>query len=101
LGISRLNLAKLFRDLAAQILVELKNLQLNLGDPAFRLRGRSGELTALAFEPCGLALELRQPGYGNEIFLPETADSLKLPANQFDFGGFGIRLPGQTAHFFL
>ena len=57
LGDLGLDLAQLLGDLAAQLLVDLDDLQLDLGDLALRLGGRGDELAALALEPRRLALE--------------------------------------------
>ena len=57
-----LDLAQLLGDLAAQVLVDLHDLQRRLGDLALGLGGAAIELAALAVEPGLLALQRGQPG---------------------------------------
>ena len=57
LGDLGLDLAQVLADLGAHVLVDLQDLQLDLGDLALGLRGRGDELAALAFEARRVALE--------------------------------------------
>ena len=79
------DLAQVLGDLAAQILIDLQDLQLDLGDLALGLGGRRDELAALALEPRRLALERGQLGDRHEVLAPEIADALELLADQLDF----------------
>ena len=76
------DLAHVLGDLAAQILIDLDDLQLGLGDFAFGLRDRGDQLRALAFEPRGVALERGQPRDLHKIVFPELADAFELLADQ-------------------
>ena len=56
-----LDLAQLLLGLGAQVIVDLHDLQLDLGDLAFDLRDRGGELALLAVEIDGLTFEPVEP----------------------------------------
>ena len=81
LGIFRdlaLDLAQLLHRLGAHLLVDLDDLELGLGDAAFRLGDRRDELAALAFDAGGIALEGVQAGDRNQVLLVEGANTLQL-----------------------
>jgi hypothetical protein len=85
-----LDFAQLLGDVAAEVLVDLDNLQLGLGDLAFDLSSRGNELATLALEPGLLALELGEPGEVDEVALVELFDasssrSIRLSSTVLEF----------------
>ena len=70
LGDLGLDLAQLRGDLAAQILLDLHDLEFGLADLALGLGDRRDELAALAAKPGLLALQRVDAGDRNEVLLP-------------------------------
>src|SRR5262245_10530538 len=66
----RVGVGKIFTHLAAQILIDLNDLQLYLTDFSLGLSPAADELTALALKPLRLALEASQPAYRDKIIRP-------------------------------
>ena len=60
-------------NLGAQILVDLDDLQLDLGDLVLVLCRRGDELAVIAFSPCEVALQGNDPRKLDEVFLPESS----------------------------
>src|SRR4029078_3123024 len=83
-------------NLGAQILVDLYDLQLDLGDLVLVLRGRGDELPAVAVSLGEVALQAHNPGKLHEVFLPESHDALQLLANPFDLIFLGSLLRNQS-----
>ncbi len=67
------DLARLLGDLAAQIAVDLDDLQLGFGDLAGGLRGLRDQLPGFAIEPRRLALKFGQLGERHKLVLPEIS----------------------------
>ena len=88
------DLAGLLGDLAAQVPVDLDDLQLGLGDLAGGLRGLRDQLPGFALQPRRRALELGQLGQRNELLLPQIVDAVLLALDQLGFLvlGFALRL---------
>ena len=82
---ARIDFAHFLCNFAREILVDLDDLQLQLGDFSLGLRGRGDQLPALAAEPRCLALELAQPRYRDEIFLIELAHAGEFVLDEGDF----------------
>ncbi len=95
------DLAHVLGDFAAQILIDLDDLQLGLGDLALGLRDRSNQLPALALEPRAVALKRGQPGDLHQVVFPELADALELLADQRDLACLGVLLGGEPADLVL
>jgi hypothetical protein len=95
-----LDLAQFARDLAAQILVDLDDLELGLADLSLGLGGRGDERTALAFETSGVALERRHALDGNQVLAPQIAHALEFLADEFGFALLGRDLAGEALDFF-
>ena len=79
------DLARLLGDLAAQIPVDLDDLQFGFGDLALGLRGLRDQLPGFALEPGRVALELGELGERNELLLPQIVDAVLLPVDQLAF----------------
>ena len=69
------DLARLLGDLAAQIAVDLDDLQFGLRDLACGLRGLRDQLRGFALQPHRLAFELGQLGERDELLLPQIVDA--------------------------
>ncbi len=96
-----LDLAHLLGDIAAQILIDLDDLQLGLGDLAFDL-GRAGDqLSAFPLEPRLLALQRGEPGELNQILRPKLLDADELAADQAEFLVLGGLLRSKPPRLFL
>ena len=80
-SISRVSLA----DLAAQIAVDLDDLQFGLRDLAGDLGGLRDQLRGFAFQPRRLALELGQLGERHELLLPQIVDAVLFALDQLGF----------------
>ena len=78
------DLAQVLGDLAAQFLIDLQDLQLDLGDFALGLGGRGDELAALAFEAGRVALERRHALDLHEVLAPQIPDPFELLPDQLD-----------------
>ena len=91
LGLLGPDLGQFLADLGAEILVDLVDLQFQLGDAATVLRQRRHERRPLAFHPGRVALQLRDAADRHEVLLPERADTLQFLREQLQFlalGGF-------------
>jgi len=73
-----------FANFAAEVAVDLNNLQLRLGNLPFGLRDGCDQLAALAFEARGLPLQRRQFGDGHQMSGPKLARSRELALHQDD-----------------
>src|SRR5512146_3049132 len=78
------NLAQFLRNLAAEVLVNLQDLQLDFGDLAPDLRRGSDRLCEFALETRGFALQQGKAVYLDEILFPEAAHASQLALDQFD-----------------
>src|SRR5262249_44983853 len=78
------DIGEILADLGSQILVNLNDLKLELGNLAFGLGSNARQLASLPLKPSGVALERIQPGERNEILLVETAYAFKLLVNEID-----------------
>ena len=78
------DLAHILGDFAAEILVDLDDLQLGFGDLALGLRNRSDELRAFALDAGAVALQRGQAGDRHQIFLPELAHAFQLFLDQIN-----------------
>ena len=65
-------------------------MQLDLADPAARLRHRVDRLGALPRQPCRLALKRDQPINLHQILGPELTDTLELAPDQVDLLRLGL-----------
>src|SRR5215203_5224162 len=101
LGNLALDLAQVLGNLAAQILIDLQDLQLDLGNLALGLGGRRDELAALALEARGVALERRHALDLHEVLAPEIADALELLADQLGFALLRRDLAGEALDLLL
>ena len=95
------DLAHVLGDLAAQVLIDLDDLQLSLGDLAFGLGDGGDQLPAFALEPRAVALERGEPGDLHEIVFPELAHAFELLADQRDLPRLGVLLRGEAADLVL
>src|SRR5829696_9150057 len=101
LGNLALDLAQVLGNLAAQILIDLQDLQLDLGNLALGLSGRGDELAALALEARGVALERRHALDLHEVLAPEIPDALELLADQLGFALLRRDLAGEALDLLL
>src|SRR5215208_6318904 len=101
LGDLALRLAQVLGDLAAQFLIDLQDLQLDLGDFALGLGGRGDELTALAFEAGRVALERRHALDLHEVLAPEIPDPLELLPDQLGLALLRRHLTGEALDLLL
>ena len=72
------------RDFAAEILIDLDDLQLDLADLAAGLRHRGDRLRALALEPRRLAFERDQPIDLHQVLVPKRPHAFELALDQLD-----------------
>ena len=72
------DIAQFLGHLAAEILVDLNDLETNFRNLALRLRRRRDQLRAFASKPCRLALELGQACELHKIFGVEIAHAAKF-----------------------
>ena len=75
---------QLLADLAAQVLIDLDDLELGFGDLALGLGDRRDERAALAAQPRIVAFERRQATDRHQVLLPQVAHALELPLDQLD-----------------
>src|SRR6185312_11273525 len=101
LAIFGVDLAHVLSDLAAQILINLDDLQFGLGNLALGLRNCGEQLRPLAFKPRGVAFERGQPRDLHEVVFPELAHPVELLADQAYFASLGVLLGIQPADFVL
>src|SRR5205814_6529719 len=96
-----LDLAHLLGDVAAQVLIDLDDLQLGLGDLALDLGRRGDQLAAFALEPRLLALERREPGELNQILRPKLLDARELASDQAELLILSALLCGEAPRLLL
>ena len=85
LGDLVVDLAQILADLAAQVLVDLHDLQLGLGDLALGLRrSRRSSCAALAFEARRVALQRREARDLHQVLAPQLAHAVELLLDQLD-----------------
>ena len=75
-----------------EVLIDLQDLQLGLGDLALGLRGRGDELATLALQPRFLALQRGQTIDLNQVLLPQILYALQFLLDQRDFLVLGVLL---------
>ena len=92
------DVGKLLGHVAAQVLIELDDLQLGLGDLSLSLRHGGDELPALPFEPRRIALERGHAVDRDQVLLPEIAHALELLLDELDLLALGAGLVGIAAH---
>ena len=90
---------ELLAGLGAQILVQLEDLQLGLGDLVLAFSNRGGQLAAIALGPGEIALQGNHPCKLNQVFLPEGLHALQLFPNPFKLIALGGRLRLKTDDF--
>ena len=93
--------AHLFGDFARQILIDLNDLQLKLGNFALGLRNRANQLPALTAKTRCFTFELAEAGYRNEVFLKELADAGELIIDKVDFLLLGLFLRAKSDDLFV
>src|SRR6185312_14132516 len=86
---------------AAQILIDLDNLQFSLRHLAFGLGDRGYELATLALEPGAVALKRGQTGNLHEVVFPKLTNALKFLGNQRYLARLRILLGGEALDFVL
>ena len=91
-----IDLAHLLGDFAAEILVDLDDLELYLGDLAFGLGHGSDELRLFAVEARRFPLQLGQASDLNQVLLEQIAHPFELAIDEFNFSLLGLLLGGQT-----
>src|SRR5215510_2802850 len=96
LGDLALDLAQLLGHLAAEILIDLEDLQLDLGGLALGLGDVGDELAALAGQAGRLALKLHPTLDRDEPLVPKLADAFELFVNEINLGLLGLGLAGKT-----
>src|SRR5215207_2305939 len=84
LGDLALGLAQVLGDLRAQVLIDLQDLQLDLGDLALGLSDRGHELAQFPSEPYRVALERRHALDLDEVLAPQVAHAFKLLTDELD-----------------
>src|SRR5439155_17045528 len=94
------DLGEIHADLGAQVLVDLDDLKLRLGDLALSLRRGADQLAAFALQSRSVAFELSQPGERDEVLTPQVANTGKLLLDQVDFLVLGGSLPCQAPDLF-
>src|SRR5262249_22183644 len=95
-GALALDLAQLLGHLAAEILVDLDGLQLDLGDLALRLRDAGDELSAFAGDPYRFPLQLHQALDLHQVLLPQLAHAFEFAVDQLDLARLGGGLAGHA-----
>src|SRR5262249_23806469 len=95
------DLGEVLADLGAQVLVDLDDLQLRLGDLALGLRRGADQLAAFALQARRVAFEPSQPGEWDEVLAPQVAYAGKLLLDQVDLLILGGSLPRQAPDLFL
>ena len=95
------DLARLLGDLAAEIAIDLQDLQLGLGDLAADLGGLRDQLPGFAFQARRLALQFGQLGELDQLLLPQLVDAVLLAIDQLDFLFLGLALGVQAADFLV
>src|SRR5712664_4666153 len=81
-GFLALRLAELLDHVGTKILIELYNLKLGFANFCFCLGDSGDQLPALAFDPCGLALQGRQPRQRYEPLVIQILHPRKFPCDQ-------------------
>src|SRR5262252_2477392 len=99
LGHLALDLAQLLRDLASQLLIDLDDLELGLGDLGASLRDRGSELAMLSLDPHRFAFELGQTRDRDEPLRPQKSHTFQLAADQLDLALLGVGLLGEALDF--
>src|SRR5262249_40970257 len=94
------DLAHFLCDFAAQILIDLNDLQLDLGNLSLGLCHQCYKLRMLAIEPRRLPLQLREAVDLDQVLLEQFAYTLKLAVYQCNFCRFGLLLRGQAGNLF-
>src|SRR5262249_56183926 len=77
-------IGEILADLGAHVLIDLQDLQLDLGRLAFGLSDRGDQLSTLARQALLLTLEAGDPGVGNQVPLPQVIDPDQLLGDPFD-----------------
>ena len=95
-----LGFAQILEHVGAEILIELEDLQLGLGDFAARTGDIGNQLTALPLQPRLVPLQLHVTLVRYEILLIEFGDADKLLADVLDFAVLRLLLGGEAADFF-
>jgi hypothetical protein len=90
------DLAHLLRDLTAEVLVDLNDLERDFGDLSSGLRDGSLQLGLFAIEPGRLPLQQRKAIDLNEVPLEQVADPFEFAIDQFNFSFLGLLLGGKT-----
>ena len=88
------NVAELLSHFAADILIDLDDLQLDLGNFAGGFGFRSDQLTALAAEPRSIAFERCHAGEGNKLLFPKLENALQFLFDESDLLRLGLDLLG-------
>ena len=93
--------ARLLGHFAAQIAVDLDDLQFGFGDLAGGLGGLRDQLPRFALQPRRRALELGQLGERDKLLLPQIVDAVLFAVDQLGFLFLGIALRLEAADLFL
>ena len=80
-----LGLPELLSDVTTHILVDLDDLQFDLGNLSLGFRGRRHKLSMLSLDTRRIALQSCDPLDGNEVFAPELANADELAADELGF----------------
>ena len=95
------DLARLLGDLAAEIAVDLDDLQFGLRDLAGGLGGLRNQLRGFTLQPHRRALELGQFCERDQLLLPQIVDALLFALDQLGFLFLGLALRLQAANFLI
>src|SRR6202035_3719851 len=85
-------LAQFLGDVAGELLIDLEDLQLDLGNPALGLRGIGDQRTALALDLGLVALQRREPIELDQVSLPKVAHARELLGDEAELLGLGLLL---------
>src|SRR4051812_10665417 len=84
-----------------QILVDLNDLKLDLGDLAFGLGDHPGKLASLTFQSRTVALKRSKPPNWHEVLLPQGPHALQLLKDEVDLLLLGLDLSGVALDFII
>ena len=88
--------AQFLGDVAAELLIDLNDLQLGLDNLALRLGGGSDKLAAFALQTRGFAFERRQPVDLHQVLRPQIPHALEFLIDQGNLLGLGVLLRGEA-----
>ena len=94
-------LAQFLGDVTGELLVDLKDLQLDLGDPALGFRGIGDQRAAFALDLGLIALERRQPIELDQVLLPKVAHAGELLVDEAELLGLGVLLRDEPGNLLL